>query len=654
MKGRSLVWNCGLCFLVLLLTQPSFALDRTALAISSDLHLILDPTHHALGAEGTVELHNVSNVAQNEAALQISSSLHWLAMRTAGGRDLEWLTQSYTSDIDHTGELSEAIVKLPAPLEPGASTKLSVRYAGAVDADATRLERIGTPRAIALRSDWDAIGDSFSAVRGAGFVAWYPVAMPAASLSHATEVFETLRQWRARQHSMSLRVRFERLAVPDDATRYRFVANGVAELPAHPLRSTSARTTRNDTFVFRDVEPTFALLSEPAEIDHAHVAAYFTAAHTAQARDLITSTEAAMQALQPWLGAPQGKMTIVELGDLNALPYQSGAFYFVPLRNVEHAAAEVALARPVANLMFRSPRPWIADGLASFAQVLVRERQAGRRAALVYLGQFRAALAVAQAASHPATTEKSKTGDATPAQSEAPNEAGTTAPQPLIATNDELFYRTKAAYVWWMLRDMLGDTVLSAALHDYRAADDRDPAYLERLLQDELARSRPLSAAANVSSSSSEADFSSSSSAQDSVSSVAGDSSSTAEGSATPLRAAELTRFFDDWVYHDRGLPVLRADAANMRTLSDKAAITAVTVENRGEVWCQVPVLVGTGERTVSQRVTLAPHTKITVRLSSAAPPNEAYVNDGSVPEAEVRDNRVAVHDPEAPAATTN
>ena len=74
-----------------------------------------------------------------------------------------------------------------------------MRYSGTVQKDATRLERIGTPADIARRSDWDEISDSFTAVRGAGFVVWYPVSMEAANLSQGNELFEiTARMARAR------------------------------------------------------------------------------------------------------------------------------------------------------------------------------------------------------------------------------------------------------------------------------------------------------------------------------------------------------------------------------------------------------------------------------------------------------------------------
>ena len=94
------------------------------------------------------------------------------------------------------------------------------------------------------------------------------------------------------------------------------------------------------------------------------------------------------------------KVVLVELTDPDALPYDAGSYYFVPMHSVPHAAAEVALARPVVHAMFASPRPWIREGLANFAQAIIREHQAGRAAALAYLGQFSPSLAIAEEESH--------------------------------------------------------------------------------------------------------------------------------------------------------------------------------------------------------------------------------------------------------------
>ncbi len=559
------------------LALPAMALDRSAFSFTRyDLQATFDPRQHGLAVEGTVELRNVSRNPQREAVLQISSSLHWLAVSAADGEPVEWLEQNYTSDIDHTGALNEAIVKLDQPLPPGASLRLKVRYSGTVRKDATRLERIGTPAGVARRSDWDEISDRFTALRGAGFVVWYPVSMDASNLSQGDELFEILRGWREREASALLRVHLSRVPEPGgEQSRYTFVANGSGAMAGAAI-----------TAECRGVDPVIVLLDDPTAVtDRPHVAAYFTAAHTNDARDYIISAESVIPPLEEWFGAPRSKVVLVELTDPDALPYDVESYYFVPMRSVPHAAAEVALARPVVHTMLESPRPWIREGLAGFAQALIRERQAGRRAAIAYLGQFGSALAVAEAESQ---------SPAAPADgiSAQPDGIG---PQPLITTADEIFIRSKAAYVWWMLRDMVGDRALQAALAHYRPADDRDTGYMQRLIEQNLRPPRDLEA------------------------------------------------FFDDWVYRDRGLPRLRVESAYVRKTLGEETLTAVTVENLAEVWCEVPVTVHTpsGENLV--RLVLPAKAKATVRVPSDAVPSEAEVNDGSVPEADRRDNVIPV-----------
>jgi hypothetical protein len=589
--------------LVALVALPSLALDRNALAFTQyDLRVTLDPHQHGLSAEGAVELRNASAQSQSEAILQISSSLQWLSVRAANGDAVEWLTQSYTSDIDHTGSLSEAIVKLGHPLAPGQSVRFQVRYAGTVQPDTTRLERIGTPAEAALRSDWDQIGDNCTALRGAGFVVWYPVSIDAANLAEGNQLFEALRDWRERESSSLLRVHLSRVPLPaDDATKFLFVTNATPESSSEPRHESAsdskdsptksslpspAQSGESLTANFRGVDPVFVLLTEPASsTDRPQVDAYYTAAHTGFARDYIVAAEAVIPHLEPWFGKPQRKVVIVELTNPDALPYDAGPFYFVPMFDAKHFGVEVALTRPVVHAMIDSPRPWIREGLATFGQALIRERQSGRDAAINYLGQFRSALSVAQAQSHSTL---------------APGESSSSQPpsiglQPLVTTADELFFRTKAAYVWWMLRDMVGDQTLQAALAHYRPADDRDTGYMQRLIEQRL----------------------------------------------TPKR--DLEPFFDDWVYRDRGLPQLHAESAFMRKTLPDQTVTAVTVENLGEAWCEVPVTVRSASAESTLRLVIPAKSKATVRVPLDDPPTEALVNDGSVPEADLHDNVVPV-----------
>jgi len=241
----------------------------------------------------------------------------------------------------------------------------------------------------------------------------------------------------------------------------------------------------------------------------------------------------------------------------------------------------------------RWSRPWIRQGLTGFAQALIRERQAGRRAALQYLGQFGSALAVAEAESHYSQT--SSQPNSQPSGESRPVQPPGIGPQPLITTADEMFFRTKAAYVWWMLRDMVGDRGLQSALAHYQPAEDRDSAFMQRLI----------------------------------------------EKQESPKR--DLEAFFDDWVYRDRGLPELRVDSAYVRQTLGAQTVTAVTVENLGEAWCEVPVAVRSARGENSVRLVVPGKSKATVRVSFEAAPNEAEVNDGSIPEAERRDNVIPV-----------
>lgn len=556
---------------------PAAALDRNAFTFTRyDLRVTVDPHQHGLAVEGTVELRNASQAPQREAVLQISSSLHWLSI-LAGGEEVEWLQQTYTSDIDHTGALSEAIVKLDKPIAPGESLRLSVRYSGTVIKDATRLERIGTPAAVAQRSDWDEISDGFTALRGAGFVVWYPVAMEAANLAEGNELFEILRGWREREAAALLHVKIARAPLQEgDESKFLFVINGVE---AKPGVEVTGEYRGGDT-------PVLVLLGDPAETrDRPRVEAYYTAAHTDLARDYMAAAESVIPALEEWFGTPRSKVVLVELTDPNALPFDAGSYYFVPMHKVPAAAAEVALTRPVVHSMVESGRPWIAEGLTAFAQALVREHQGGRRAAIAYLGQFSPALLVAEAQSHSPVTAGASNATQLPG----------IGLQPLITTSDEVFFRTKAAYVWWMLRDMVGDRVLQGALARYRASDDRDSAYMQRLIEGQL-----------------------------------------------PAKL-DLETFFDDWVYRDHGLPELKVDSAYMRKTLGEQTVTAVTIENLGEAWCEVPVAVRSGHGEANVRVVVPAKGKAVVRVPFESAPTEAEVNDGSVPEAERRDNVVPV-----------
>src|SRR3981081_513863 len=211
---KHLVFFCILCASV----ANAVTLDREAFTfISYDLNVRVEPQQQRLGVRGKIILRNDSQVPQKIAVLQISSSLDWRSVK-AGDKALQFVSQPYTSDIDHTGALSEAIVTLPEALTPKATIELEVAYEGVIVLDATRLTRIGTPEAAANSSDWDQISAKFTAVRGAGYVAWYPIATEVANLSEGNSLFEVLGRGKAREDRSSMKISLDYPSLPGDGT----------------------------------------------------------------------------------------------------------------------------------------------------------------------------------------------------------------------------------------------------------------------------------------------------------------------------------------------------------------------------------------------------------------------------------------------------
>src|ERR1022692_1388258 len=196
---RLLGW-LGLLFgLTASLIVPATAFNREAFTITRyDLEVRLEPEQQRLGARGKITLRNDSVQPQKIVALQISSSLNWRSIRV-DGKGVQYVSQPYISDIDHTGALSEAIVTLPVEIKPKDSVELEIGYEGVIPLDATRLTRIGVPEGIAKHTSWDQISPSFTAVRGAGYVAWYPITTESADFSEGNSLFEVTDRWRARE-----------------------------------------------------------------------------------------------------------------------------------------------------------------------------------------------------------------------------------------------------------------------------------------------------------------------------------------------------------------------------------------------------------------------------------------------------------------------
>src|SRR5262249_12506365 len=115
-----------------LLCGFSFGLDRDAFTFTKyDLSVRIEPEQQRIGVRGKITLRNDSASSQKNVALQISSSLDWRSI-TVDGKAVQFVTQPYASDIDHTGGLSEAIVTLPREAEPKATLELEIGYEGVI------------------------------------------------------------------------------------------------------------------------------------------------------------------------------------------------------------------------------------------------------------------------------------------------------------------------------------------------------------------------------------------------------------------------------------------------------------------------------------------------------------------------------------------
>jgi hypothetical protein len=451
---------CLLCVLCASLAN-AFSLDRETFTFTSyDLNVRVEPDQQRLGVRGKITLRNDSATPQKIAVLQISSSLSWRSIK-AGGKQLQFVAQPYTSDIDHTGALSEAVVTLPEAVPPKGTVDLEIAYEGVIVLDVTRLTRIGTPEDAARSTDWDQISAKFTAVRGVGNVAWYPIATEAANLSEANNLFDVLGAWKTREIGSTMHLQ---MAVPiDEGEPPELLVNATACPVAHEVqRQFVADCTIQ---LQRSVVPTFVIADYQIESRSA-IAVHFLRGHDASAANYAGAAEKEVPWISEWFGTPRGKAETADLTDPNAAPFESGPLLLTPLTGMDPKRAGVAAAHQLTHEAFSSPRPWINEGLAHLAQALYLERQSGRQAALDYMGLHRSTLSAVEQekeATIPRVDDETK--------------------RSLINTFDEELYRSKAMCVWWMLRDMVGDQALKKALASYHQEEDKEPSYMPRLIQ---------------------------------------------------------------------------------------------------------------------------------------------------------------------------
>ena len=458
----------ALCILCLLCGSVlCSALDREAFSITNyDLQAQIDPEQHRLGVRGKITLRNDSTTPQKIAVLQVSSSLDWRSIK-AGDKPLQFVRQPYTSDIDHTGSLSEAIVTLPQEVAPHGTIDLDIAYEGVIVLDATRLTRIGAPEDATKSTDWDQIGPDFTAVRGAGYVAWYPIATDVANLSEGDSLFEVLARWKAREAHAQAQVKVS-LSRNIEGPPLQLVVDDPSCVVT--LKESGQEQQIESDCSFHSVGlmvPSFAIAAY-GTVGRNSITVYNLAGHAAAAGVYAEAAEKITPLVSEWFGHQREKAQTIDLADGNAAPFEIGAFRFTPLGS-DSKLIGLSVAHQLAHASLSSHRPWIEEGLAHFAQALYLEQDKGRHAALDYIGTHRSALNAVEAPS------------SVPRSDDEANHS-------LINTVNEELYRSKAMCVWWMLRDMLGDAALKKAIAAYKPEEDKEPSYMPRLISAQTQR----------------------------------------------------------------------------------------------------------------------------------------------------------------------
>jgi hypothetical protein len=549
--------------------------ERQAITfLSYDLDIRLQPREHAMAVRARIVLRNDSGNPLHRLPLQISSTLQWTRVRIADA-PATFSQQLVNSDIDHTGVLREALIPLAQPLAPQQTIAVDVTYEGTAALSATRLEQIGTPTEVAEASDWDRVADEFVGLRGFGNVAWYPVASVA--LGDGAKFFTEAAEERQRQSQATVTMKVTEeffgeapnLAVLDG----EMLTVKPSSLPTASVPGIVSCTLPSTQLGFSS--PSLFLLARTLQ-EGDGIAVFARTEDVANAQAYMTAASLVIPLIHRWLGTePRGPLNIVDLPEEGDAPFEDGPVLFTNVHSAEPYKLSDALVHSLTHLYFRSPYPWLQEGVASFMGSLWTEQNRGRDAAIQQLDNTRGALSLAE-----------------------PGDAASTS-QALLTARDPVYYRTKATYVLWMLRDLAGENALGQALRAYQPGSDTTGTGFEQVLE--------------------------------------------------RASGKDLKWFFEDWVYHDRGLPDLSiAGVYPNKSSVPGSYIVAVDVTNSGTAEAEVPVSVSSGTTTVTERLRVPAKSRISHRFLLQGQPAEVAVNDGTVPEVEASVHRQTLAVPAA------
>ena len=541
--------------------------QRDAITYTSyNLEIHLTPQQHTISARARITLRNDSDQPLPVLPIQLSSTLNFEDVIFDGKR-VKFGQQTINSDADHTGQLHEAVVELPKPLAAKAELKLDVVYSGTIEPSARRLEQLGTPAEIAAHSDWDEITADFVGLRGFGNVVWYPVSSVPALLGDGAKVFAEIASQKSRQAAatMQMRVSAEFFDVPPTVAVLNGHVERIVKPDAMPSESFPGVVSCEFGPAPLDFHPPTLFLSTSPLHEENGLSIYARGEDQASIQVYTAAANMVQPLLQQWLGPkPKSDLTIIDLPEADDAPFEQGSALFTSVSAGPPEKIAPQLTHALAHVYFQSAREWLNEGAAAFAESLWIEHIHDRDLALESLEANRGALAFAE----PATP-------------------GTGPGQDLLHAADPIYYRTKATYVLWMLRDAAGEHQLAAALQDYDPAKDTTPEYFESLVE-----------RANASD-----------------------------------PAKDLKWFFNSWVYQDRGLPDLSIAAVHTTPAQSGQTLVAIDILNDGFAEAEVPVTVRSNNGTLTERVRLPGKTRTAHRMLVQGAPQEVVVNDGTVPE---------------------
>jgi hypothetical protein len=427
---------------------------------------------------------------------------------------------------------------------------------------------------VAIHSDWDEISVPFTGLRGFGNVVWYPVSSVPVILGDGARLFNEVGEHKLRMAGARFKIR---LTVESPHGR----APTVALINGHmvALTQTPSGSLNDEVSDITQAESPASILGFDAPSLFVAIRTLHSGANTFYW--ILPENEASLQAwasavdtvtpfLKGWLGQmPRSNLNLIDLPDPQDAPYETGALLATSIRPASPDQLEGILAHALTHAWVQSPRAWLSEGVAHFMGTLWVEKQRGREQALGTLEASRGSLAIAE-----------------------PESPGQSSGQPLAQAISPVYYRTKATYVLWMLRDVVGDATLSAALRAYDPTADVSLGY----------------------------------------------GRDTAPGTFQMLleRAGaqrDFKWFFADWVDADKGLPDLSIESVFPTQQPSGSWLVAINIDNAGYAAAEVPVTVRGVSSSVTQRALIPGRGKVIQRILLQDKPTQVQVNDGTVPE---------------------